>query len=521
MTNEHRLHLTPVVAAIAILSTLLVGAGGMYLLMRDGRVPNAARVAAPGAAVSPQPTLPLGERGSAALLDVVVPLTKEAAERAGIELRQVETQAVTDSLRVPGVVEPNAYRQVLVTPLVGGRVVGVAAQLGDRVRKGQSLAQVYSPDVAEARTKYVSAKAMLDAHDRELQRTRKLVEIGAASRQELEKIHAEHAAQTAEVESARSRLQLLGADVDGSSASRDNATAGIRAPIDGVVTERLANVGLNVDPSTKLFTVVDLSDVWIVADVYERDLQRVREGTRATVTTTAYPDRPLEGRVSFIDPQLNTATRTAKIRVAVANPRGDLRLGMYTDVSIASPSTASVLSVPKDAVQSVGDRQVVYLSSANDSTKFVEREVRLGRALGGQVEVVAGLSAGDSIVSKGSFFVRAEAERLGLRSRQGSSPAPTVGAQAGSASIQAAKILVTEKGFQPDRVRLRADSPAVLTFVRTTDKTCGTEVVFPSLNITRALPLNEPVAIELTPSKTGDIAFACGMNMLKGVVVVE
>jgi cobalt-zinc-cadmium efflux system membrane fusion protein len=523
MTQEHRLHVSPVVAAASVLSMLIVGAGATYFLMRDGRMSGATDVGAPSAApVPPRPTSALDARGSAPLPDLIVPVTKDAAARAGIELTQVTAQSVSDSLRVPGVVEPNAYRQVSVTPLVGGRVVRVSAQLGERVRKGQSLAQVYSPELAEARTKYVAARAMLDAHDRELQRTEKLVGIGAASRQELERIHAEHAAQTAEVESARSRLQLLGADDDGSpSKSQENATTSVPAPIDGVLTERLANVGLNVDPSTKLFTVVDLSNVWIVADVYERDLQRVREGTRATVTTTAYPDRPLEGRVSFIDPQLNTTTRTAKIRVEVQNPRGDLRLGMYTDVAIASPGSASVLSVPKDTVQSVSDRQVVYLSSATDPTKFVEREVRLGRALGDQVEVLAGLSAGDSVISKGSFFVRAEAKRLGIRSAQSPTPTTPAAGQAGSSRSQDAKILVTEKGFEPDKVTLRAGSPVRLTFVRTTDKTCGTEVVFPSLNIKRALPLNEPVAIEFTPAKTGDIAFACGTNMLKGVIIVR
>jgi Cu+-exporting ATPase len=195
---------------------------------------------------------------------------------------------------------------------------------------------------------------------------------------------------------------------------------------------------------------------------------------------------------------------------------------MYSDVAIAWSGTATVLGVSKDAVQSVGDRQFVYLSTPNDPTTFVEREVRLGRALGDQVEVLSGVSAGDSVVSQGSFFVRAEAERLGLRSTQSPPPAaPSAAGQADSASIQSAKILVTEKGFEPDKVSLRAGSPARLTFVRTTDKTCGTEVVFPSLNIRRALPLNEPVAIEFTPAKTGEVAFACGMNMLKGVVVVQ
>jgi RND family efflux transporter MFP subunit len=453
----------------------------------------------------------------------VVTLTKEAANRAGIAVAPISTQTGSDRLRVPGVIEPNAYRQVAVTPLVGGRIVRVSAQLGDRVRKGQSIAQVYSPELAEARTKFVAARAMLDAHDRELQRAQKLVEIGAASRQELERIHAEHAAQTAEVESARSRLQLLGAEGDGSAGSdaQESATTTVPAPIDGIVTERSANVGLNVDPSTKLFTIVDLSDVWIVADVYERDLHRIREGMRATVTTTGYPDVPLAGRVSFIDPQLNATTRTARIRVAVANPRGILRLGMYTDVAIESAGATPVITVPKDAIQSVGDRQVVYLASPNGPSTFVEREVRLGHASSDRVEVLAGLSASDSVVSTGSFFVRAEVERLGLRGSRTSSPASGQAAgRAVSGDAAVARIVVTEKGFEPGQVSVRAGVAARITFVRTTDKTCATEVVFPSLNIKRALPLNEPVVIEFTPAKTGDIAFACGMNMLKGVVVV-
>jgi RND family efflux transporter MFP subunit len=501
MTEDRRLRVSPGVAVASLLSVLIVGAGGTYWLTRDRQ----ASMSPPETAASigqPQRTT-----GSPSTGGVVVSLSKDAVDRAGIVVTELSAQPATNRLRVPGVVEPNAYRQVSVTPLVGGRVVGVSVQLGDHVRKGQRIAQVYSPELAEARTKYVAAKAMLEAHDRELQRTQKLVEIGAASRQELERIHAEHAAQTADVESARARLELLGAEPDAAPGGQASATTNVAAPIDGVVTERLANAGLNVDPATKLFTIVDLSTVWILADVYERDLQRVHERTRATVTTTAFPDQRLEGRIGFIDPQLNAATRTAKIRVEVANPRGDLRPGMYADVTIETAAAAPVLTVPKDAVQSVGDRQVVYVSSGNDAATFTEREVRLGPAMGDQVEVLSGLSPGERIVAKGSFAVRAEAERLGLR--------------APSSAAQGVRIAVTEKGFEPDRVSLRAGTPAQITFVRTTDKTCGTEVVFPSLTLKRTLPLNEPVMIEFTPATTGDVAFTCGMNMLKGVVVVQ
>jgi RND family efflux transporter MFP subunit len=300
---------------------------------------------------------------------------------------------------------------------VSGRVTRVFTELGAHVRRAQPLAEVYSPELAEAQTKYVAARAMLEAHDRELQRTEKLVAIGAASRQELERAHADHTAQLAGVEAARSRLLLLGLPaetVDSLNMGKSvGATATIVAPLDGVITERLANVGLNVDPSTKLFSVVDLASVWVVADVYEKDLSRVTVGASATITTAAYPDQRLSGRVSYIDPQVSSSTRTAKIRVEVANSHGDLRLGMYATVLIrATPGTA--ILIPQSAVQQVGDRQVVYLKSQETGT-FIEREVTTAHASGDRVEVGSGLAAGDTIVVDGSFFVRAERERLGLR----------------------------------------------------------------------------------------------------------
>ena len=320
----------------------------------------------------PCSSLPLRAAGASngPLSDVVVPLSQDAAERAGIVVAPVASGTSGTELRLPGVVEPNAYRQVVVTPLVAGRVTKVGPALGDRVRRGDTLAEIYSPALAEAQTRYVSAQAMLDAHDRELQRTQKLVEIGAASRQELEKIHAEHAAQTAAVQSARSQLELLGVSTSALEKMAPDhnvsATINIPAPIDGVVTERGANVGLNADQATKLFTVLDLSTVWVVANLYEKDFPRVRVGTEAAITTSARPDLTLRGRVSYIDPQVSADTRTAKVRIEVPNPSGDLRLGMYADVVVAGAPGTSAPRVPRNAVQNVGDRTVVYLANPKD-----------------------------------------------------------------------------------------------------------------------------------------------------------
>lgn len=518
MTSDTRVTMHRGAAALVAVALLTVGAGATWLLMRSD-----AGISGPVANMPP----PAGAESSreaavapsnAPLPDVIVPLSQEAVERTGIVWAPVTTGTATTDLRLPGVVAPNAYRQVVVTPLVAGRVTKVGPALGDRVRRGQTLAEIYSPALADAHTRYVSARAMLDAHDRELQRTEKLVAIGAASRQELEKIHAEHAAQTAAVQSARSQLELFGV----SAAALERIAAGdtvsaittVPAPIDGVVTERGANVGLNVDTATNLFTVVDLSTVWVEADLYEQSFAQVRVGSDAAVTTSAYPGLTLRGRVSYIDPQVSADTRTAKVRIEVPNTSGGLRLGMYVEVVVAGASGTATPRVPRNAVQNVGDRTVVYLANTKEPEKLIEREVRLGPSSGAQVEVLFGVQPGDVVVTEGSFFARAERERLGLRAAATSREVADPGAQN-------VKIVVTAQGFEPAQVTLRAGVPARLTFVRTTDKTCGTEVAIPSLNIKRALPLDEPVVIGFTPDTPGNIAFACGMNMLHGTIVVR
>jgi RND family efflux transporter MFP subunit len=426
MTAESRVTLRRGAAALSASVLLLIGAGATYVFMRTPVAvhdagqhgptthtaePAPAAVSSPAAASTPAPGAPLP--------DVVVPLSAETAERAGITTATVAGGTTGSALRLPGVVAPNAYRQVAVTPLVGGRVTRVAAELGARVRRGETMAEIYSPQLAEAQTRYVSARAMLDAHDRELSRTQKLVEIGAASRQELERIHAEHAAQLATVQTARSQLELLGVSTSTldavASGTPVSAATSVPAPLDGVVTERGANIGLNVDPATKLFTVVDLSTVWVVADVYERDFSRVRVGSEAIIRTAAYPDLALRGRIGYIDPQVSAETRTAKVRVEVANPRGELRLGMYADVEVSAAPGVIVPMIPRTAVQNVGDRAVVYLVDAKEPGRFIEREIRLGHTAGEQVAVTSGVQPGDVIVTEGSFFVRAERERLGLR----------------------------------------------------------------------------------------------------------
>ena len=536
MTEGAGWHLKPGAAVALALTFVMSGSVLTYVVthlasedasrisdVQGGKPPRGAP--SPGAVVLE--AKPTDTRDRAPLPDVIVPIADDVIARAGIETTVVTGSLGKSEIRLPGVVEPNAYKQVVVTPLVSGRITEAVAQLGEHVRKGQTLLRLYSPELAEAETRYVSTRAMLEAHDRELQRTEKLVEIGAASQQELERTHAEHTAQRSEVETARSRLLLLGVaaeSIDRMTPGKDvSPTASVFAPIDGVVTERFANVGLNVDPATKLFTIVDLRTVWIVADLYEQDLARVRTGTPATVATAAFPERAFQGQVSYIDPQVSVTTRTAKVRVEVPNPQEELRLGMYATVVLETTNASPVLSIPEAAIQQVGDRQVVYLKTPKPGT-FIEREVQTMFRSHDRVEVTSGLRAGDVVVTTGSFFVRAERERLGLRQapeRGGSSrPTLTGNAESSDTTVQLANVNVAESAFEPSTLRLRAGVPARLTFIRATDKTCAKEIVIPSLHIRRALPLNEAVTVEFTPQK-GDIGFVCGMNMLRGTIVVD
>ena len=532
------------IVAVAAVALIALGATGAWLYMRrtmETQTPSPTSAAAGGGMAGmnmPAPDAgpatgggagPATGAGAAPLPDVTITLTEEAAKRAGIAVTPVRLDSAAGSLRLAGVVEANEYRQVAVTPLAAGRLTRVTVALGDRVTRGQSIAEIYSPELAEAQTRYLTMRAEFEAAHQELVRTERLVEIGAASKQELERIRAQHTVHATGVEGARAALTLLGLSADRierlRGAANITSTVSVPAPLTGVVTKRQANVGLNVDPSTELFTVVDLSTVWVIGALYERDFSRVSVGSDATVTTTVYPSLVLAGKVSYIDPQVSADTRTAKVRVEVTNREQQLRLGMYADVAIKDRVTTGVLVVPRTSVQSLGARQVVYLVEPKQPGKFVEREVRLGDRVGDDVQVVAGVAAGDAVVAEGTFFLRAEGERRGLRSGGAVDPHAAMGMStpgpASTADTQTANVRVSDAGFEPAMITLRKGVPARLTFTRVSDKTCATEVVFPDYGIKKALPLNQGVVIEFTPQKAGDVAFACGMGMLKGMLMVQ
>jgi RND family efflux transporter MFP subunit len=211
--------------------------------------------------------------------------------------------------------------------------------------------------------------------------------------------------------SARQRLLLLGLTQQGVDGLTDPTKVVsqivVPAPIGGVVTARSANPGQVVTMGQELFVVTDLGTVWLVGDLYEQDFAAVRVGSGATVTTAAYPGSEFRGLVSYIDPRVDPQTRTAKVRVEVSNPGGRLRLGMYVNMVFAGAGQRLVV-VPRAAVQSMGDQSVVFLPVAGEEGKFLRRKVKLGPLSGESYVVLEGLRAGDTVVTEGSFMLRAE-----------------------------------------------------------------------------------------------------------------
>ena len=235
----------------------------------------------------------------------------------------------------------------------------------------------------------------------------------AVSREELEQATTKLKTAEAEVASQRQKLLLLGLSrqqVSGlRSSSQITSEVSLPAPVTGSVIARSANPGEVIEANKEILRIADLSSVWVVAQVYEKDLGRIRIGSGASITAEAYPGRIFRGQVSYVDPTLDTTTRTGQVRVELANPGQPLKIGMYVNVAFATVGGAASTTptVAREAVQNINNRQIVFVAT-NQPNVFVMRPVRLGAEVNGRYPVVEGLTLGESVVTEGSFLLRAE-----------------------------------------------------------------------------------------------------------------
>ncbi len=314
-----------------------------------------------------------------------VRLDAERRQMLGVRTVQVVEGPLGGEVRATGrvVVDETRVRKVNV------KVEGFVEKLfvdstGQKVAKGQPLFRLYSPELLSAQNEFLLALKTKNA-------------LGSS------------ASGTELLESARKRLRLW--DIPEAAIQElersgiPTKTISIPSPVSGVVTMKSVVEGARISSMEAPFEITDLSSVWVVADIYEAELSQIRVGMAATLTLTAFPGRSFQGRVHFLEPVLDPKTRTAKVRITFANPSGELRPELFGDVLLKS-STRKGLLVPLDAVLDAGLRKVVFVEESEN--RFTPREVKVGMATGGMVEILSGLGKGEKVASGAAFLLDSE-----------------------------------------------------------------------------------------------------------------
>jgi membrane fusion protein, heavy metal efflux system len=304
-------------------------------------------------------------------------------------------------------VNENAYAEVG-TPLQA-RIVALRAVPGQTVLRDDALATLESGDLAKARSDLTTAEARVQLAARALERKQGLNAERIVPTREVQEAENEQAGAEAQVRAALASLQALG--VSDRLPQQGNAAAlTLRAPVSGVVLERAGVLGQVADPLKPLFRIADLSTVWLTVHAFERDAVRLHVGAPARITLAAIPGRTLEGAVALIGRSVDAESRTVAVRIDLPNRDGLLRPGMSAAARLAiGEEGAAVLAVPAAALQRVRERWCLFVPK--DGRTFEIRPVGRGRDLGGEVELVSGVRAGEMIVVDGAFLLKAETER--------------------------------------------------------------------------------------------------------------
>lgn len=358
-----------------------------------------------------------------------VELTEEVQRASGFAFATAAAKNMTGIIQATGVVSANESRVAHVRPLARGRILKVTVRSGDRVKQGQVLLTYDNIELGESVGDYLRAigalqraRTELDLARRSLERATNLLTSGAIARAEVERRQAEfHNTETAvkaqQADEARiheklHRFGLEEADIrgliktNGADFHREVSISTLRAPFDGAILKAVAAEGETVSAEQELFTLVDTTTVWILADVYERDIASIREGATAAVTIDSFAGETLTGRVTNVSDSLDPASRTAKVRVEVANHSRRLKLEMFANVAIPTTQSRSALVVPASALQQIEGKSVVFVRES--PTKFEAREVETGTQWPNWTEIVKGISANDVVVSQGAFLLKSE-----------------------------------------------------------------------------------------------------------------
>lgn len=370
----------------------------------------------------------------------MVTLDAAAQRNIGLRLEAAEIRTIVQTIQTTGSVGPNETRVAHIRPLARGRIEKVYVRLGDRVRAGQPLIAYDSIELGELIGEYLSAVAALEKANaeaevtkRSLERAQNLVELGAVARAEYERRNAEYKnalasinsqkVEIAKIEEKLHRFGLTDADLEKLNTPihtqyhREASHSLLRAPFDGIVIKYDVAEGEIVETELELFTIADLSTVWVQADVYEKDIASIHEGQEVKVFVDAYPGETFIGRITYVSDFLDPKTRTAKVRCEVPNREGRLKLEMFATIKIPTPTGREAVMIPVTAIQRIDNQPVVFVKIGD--AQFQKREVQLGAQSDGWIEVTNGVKAGEVVVTQGSFYLKSTLLREQIGGEEG------------------------------------------------------------------------------------------------------
>lgn len=363
------------------------------------------------------------QAGAAVKAEVrAVSLSAAVQKEANLAVLEVTPSVSKGVVEANGQVALNENETWHVGAMSEGKVTQISANVGDHVKQGQVLAYLHSHAVHETRAAYAQAVAELERakSQRELSRrsadrAQRLLRLQAISQEQAETAMNDlNAAETAitkaeaGVQKERTHLtEVLEVSVDGShSESADADAVPIRAPQSGTIIRRQVSIGTVLAVGQEAFTIANLSSLWVIAAVNEADLAAVRTGVPARVTVRAFPDRSFPGRVLQLGEEMDAATRTLKVRIAVSSPAEDLKPEMFAQVEIEKQGQRPALYLPDSAIEDVDGQRVAFVQTGPET--FEPRTLKVGVSSDQQVEVVSGIQAGEKVVTRGAFVLKSE-----------------------------------------------------------------------------------------------------------------
>jgi len=323
-----------------------------------------------------------------------------------VQVLDVQPTTLTRTLRLTGTVAYNAFRTTPVIAQVSGPVSRVVVVPGQRVKQGQPMLFVASPDYSQLRSNYLKAKDAYALAQKADARAKDLYQHHAIAEQALEQAESAEVQAGGDLVSAQAALKVLGiTDPDALVQAPPTFEVPVKAPIGGEVVEQNVAVGQLIQPgSTQCFMLSDTSNVWVLVNVYQNDVPYVRVGDRVSIQTDAYP-QVFRGRISYVAASLDPTTRTLQARIETANPGEKLKKDMYVTATVNAGKISNTIVLPDAAVLRDNENQP-FVYAETSQNKFGRRAVTLGESVNGQTEITSGLKPGDRVVGNGSLFLQ-------------------------------------------------------------------------------------------------------------------